>query len=293
MYAQERPGGPGTQVLTTRRFLIFAASLAILPALAFAQSRGGGHGMMSGGPIAHFSVGARPASIARPAMSAPHYAVRSAPSAAPHYPAGTRPTSGMRLVRTRSGALAYRPVQPRTSRLPFTPSGRQVLSQDVPGLGFDYPHYAATHPQGTHGHGHGRDRNGEFIGAYFPFYGGGYYLPIYPEDEEPAEAPPADVQPVAAEEHAPGYTSDRPPAVQSPRDRVPEPQSAAPQVSEDYVFVRRDGTLFFASAFAWENGTLRYITREGLRQTLALDKLDLAATQKFNEQRGLNFTLPA
>ncbi|MGH9678285.1 MAG: hypothetical protein ACRD36_14360, partial [Candidatus Acidiferrum sp.] len=267
-----------------RRFLIFAASLATLPALAFAQARGGGRGMMSG------SAMARPASIAHPAVSASRFDARSYSSAAPHVTVGTRPAAGMRLVRTRSGALVYRPVQPRTNRLLGAPSGRAVLSQDVPGLGFDFPHFAATHPQGTHDRDH--DRNRGFIGAYFPFYGGGYYLPTYPEDNEQAEAPPADVQPVAAEEPAPGYASGRPPAAQSPRDYVPEPQSAAPQQTEEYVFVRRDGTLFFATAFAWENGTLRYITREGLRQTLTLDKIDLNATQKFNEQRGLNFTLP-
>ncbi|MGB6884775.1 MAG: hypothetical protein WBE10_12065, partial [Candidatus Acidiferrum sp.] len=63
--------------------------------------------------------------------------------------------------------------------------------------------------------------------------------------------------------------------------------------SDEYVFVRRDGTLFFATAFAWENGTLRYITREGLRHTMSLDQLDLNATQQFNQQRGLIFRMPA
>jgi hypothetical protein len=46
-------------------------------------------------------------------------------------------------------------------------------------------------------------------------------------------------------------------------------------------------------AYAWENGTLRYITSEGLRHTVTADKLDLDATQQFNEQRGLIFRLPA
>jgi hypothetical protein len=59
------------------------------------------------------------------------------------------------------------------------------------------------------------------------------------------------------------------------------------------VFVRRDGTLFFATAYAWENGTLRYITPEGLRRTVTRDKLDLDATQQFNDQRGLSFRSPA
>ena len=63
--------------------------------------------------------------------------------------------------------------------------------------------------------------------------------------------------------------------------------------SEQYVFVRRDGTLFFAVAYSWDNQTLRYITQEGFRRSLTREALDLAATRQFNEQRGLNFTLPA
>jgi hypothetical protein len=76
MYVQERPGGPGTQVLTMRRFLIAFASLAVLPAIVFAQGRG----MMSG--------------MARPAMAAPapHVAMRAAPSV------GTRVSPGGQAV---------------------------------------------------------------------------------------------------------------------------------------------------------------------------------------------------
>jgi hypothetical protein len=57
--------------------------------------------------------------------------------------------------------------------------------------------------------------------------------------------------------------------------------------------VRRDGTVFFAVAYAWENGTLRYVTSQGLRRTVTQDALDLDATRQFNEQRGLTFQLPA
>ncbi len=69
------------------------------------------------------------------------------------------------------------------------------------------------------------------------------------------------------------------------------PGSAA--AVEQFVFVRRDGTLFFAVAYSWENGTLRYVTSQGLRHTVTQDALDLDATRQFNEQRGLNFRLPA
>ncbi len=72
-----------------------------------------------------------------------------------------------------------------------------------------------------------------------------------------------------------------------------EAASTVPGESDQFVFVRRDGTVFFAVAYAWENGTLRYVTGEGLRHTVAEDTLDLDATRQFNEQRGLSFRLPA
>jgi len=71
-----------------------------------------------------------------------------------------------------------------------------------------------------------------------------------------------------------------------------EEASAAPRQTEEFVFVRgRHGV--FAVAYAWENGTLRYVTSEGLRRSVARETLDLNATQQFNEQRGLSFRLPA
>jgi hypothetical protein len=69
---------------------------------------------------------------------------------------------------------------------------------------------------------------------------------------------------------------------------APEPQ----RETEQYVFVRRDGTVFFAVAFSWDSGMLRYVTQEGLRKSVAGDALDLGATQQFNEQRGLSFHAP-
>ncbi|MGC1484162.1 MAG: hypothetical protein WA789_10235 [Candidatus Acidiferrum sp.] len=288
MYVQERPGGPGTQVLTMRRFLIFVASLAFLPAMVYAQGRGMGRGMASG--MARPAM-ARPA-MARPVMAAPHFAMRSAQPVGSHGPYGTRAFPGVRYIHTRSGALVAHPPLRQTNLVRSTRSNRAVLSEDVPGLGFDYAHFAATHPRGTHGRGHGRDRNDRFVGAYFPFYGGGYYMPLFPDDEDVAEAPAADAQQADAAGAEAEQSADIERPVTPSQDYVQAPHPLPPQDSDEYVFVRRDGTLFFATAFAWENGTLRYITREGLRHTLALDKLDLNATQQFNEQRGLNFRLP-
>jgi hypothetical protein len=161
----------------------------------------------------------------------------------------------------------------------------------VPGLGFDYAHVAATHPNGVHD----RDRNRRFNGAFFPlFFGGGYYMPLFPDDVE--EAPPAEGQQADNGQPEPSQPALRPGDYDSRQNRPPTPSRdvvAEEQPVEPYVFVRRDGTVFFATAYAWENGTLRYITAEGLRHTVTADKLDLDATQQFNEQRGLTFRLPA
>lgn len=277
-----------------RRFLIFAASLAFLPAIGHAQGRGGGRAMSAG--MARPTI-AGP-TMARPAMSAPHFAMRTSQSTGNRMAAGASAYPGMRYVHTRSGGTVLRPVPRQISPGQTSRANRAILSEDVPGLGFDYAHVAATHPQGTHGRGHHRGRNDGFVGAYFPFYGGGYYLPIFPSDEDVAEAPPADEQQAEAQQVDNGepqsaQTADIERPAEPSRDYVPAPQAPPPQDSDEYVFVRRDGTLFFAAAFAWENGTLRYITREGVRHTLTLDQLDLNATQQFNEQRGLNFRLPA
>jgi len=75
----------------------------------------------------------------------------------------------------------------------------------------------------------------------------------------------------------------------APREAMPAPQGDSAQ----YVFVQRDGSLLFAVAYSWEKGSLRYITPEGLKRSVGRDKLDLDATQQFNEQRGLVFHFPA
>ena len=193
-------------------------------------------------------------------------------------------TSGARTYRTRVGT-AVRGGQLSATR-------RRVLSRDsesVPGLGFDYPHVAATRPGGVNGRHHHRD--GRNDGAVlFPFFGGGYFVPTgsdvmadygaegqVAEDAEDEEAAPA-------ERTARAHNVDRLAAL-----GPPAPQQDVPE----YIFVRRDGTVFFAVAYTWESESLRYVSSEGLSRSVARDTLDLNATQQFNEQRGMAFRSPA
>jgi hypothetical protein len=158
----------------------------------------------------------------------------------------------------------------------------------VPGLGFDYSHVAGTRPNEFRGR-HNRNDGA----ALFPFYGGGgYYLPTGVDPGgDPGEGQVADDS---------GNADDAGPVDRPYRgrsvDRMPSvdygPPAPQPDVPE-YVFVRRDGTVFFAVAYSWEQGSLKYVSSEGLRRSVSRDTLDLDATQQFNEQRGMIFRAPA
>jgi hypothetical protein len=155
----------------------------------------------------------------------------------------------------------------------------------VPGLGFDVPHLAATCGPGAVGAG----RHALQSSFFFPILDGGFIMPGAPavrEDDAASEAQPSE-DAEADERGRRVRVSREEPAPAS------QPELTPLRETSEYVFVRRDGTIFFAVAYAWENGTLRYVTSEGLPRSVAGDSLDLNATQQFNEQRGLNFQLPA
>ena len=153
---------------------------------------------------------------------------------------------------------------------------------NVPGLGFDYPHLAAVSPM------HGRGRSG--FGQNVPLGYGGFLFSSpeiiveNPQAVEEAQQGAPEENPVASDD---GRGSDRP--YYSRTSAAPEP----PVDASEYVFVRRDGGLLFAVAYSWDNGTLRYVTRDGVRKSVTQDALDMDATQQFNEQRGLSFRVPA
>jgi hypothetical protein len=225
-------------------------------------------------------------------------------SVGPHTTSGVHVLAGTRWVRTRSGNLVLRPAIPISrnnshSRFGNHFANRPVVSQDVPGLGFDYAHFAATHPNGSRG---GRFRDRGFVGAFVPFFGGGgYYMPLFPDDVEDeagydaeqaaAEEAQAETEEVAEQPEPPRQSRARAPQLAVP---PAAPVAATPEPpSDQYVFVRRDGSLFFAVGYTWDNGTLRYVTSEGLRRSVEGKALDLDATQQFNQQRGLAFRAPA
>jgi hypothetical protein len=260
-----------------RTTLISLLGLA-LPLIAQAQHAGGGMAAMSG---AHGFVAAAPMGVAHAAP------VRSAVSARPAF--RSVPVSR----RTGVAPRAARPMgwnQNRTIRRsnfstdPVFPNGGfSTGGNPVPGLGFDYPHYFAVHPNA----GRRFRRDSGFV---IPFIDGGFYmpLPMYadqgappppPDDSEAANLPPPPDQTAARDSD--NYLSDRMRAEPLPPEQT------------EYVFVRQDGSLIFAVAYSLINDRIQYVTAEGLRRTIPLNTLDLGATQQFNEQRGVPIRLPA
>jgi hypothetical protein len=159
----------------------------------------------------------------------------------------------------------------------------------APGLGFDAVHQAAvcgSGPQGLRGSGFGG-------GLFFPIFDGGFPVAgssVSGDEGQVTESAPPDVTDAEFRGRGRRYRAPEPETAPTP---AVESASAAAADNEPYVFVKRDGTVFFAVAYSWEKGSLRYITSEGLRRVVTQDALDLDATRQFNEQRGLNFRLPA
>ena len=278
--------------------VLFLASLATILLIGnvnglAAQGRGG---MGATGGAA--SAGVHGSAMAAPARSAAGHMTSSPGShlAIPRSPSGQlmprRAGTTLRATGRYSRSTSARTRQFRSTRgagLDFSEES------NVPGLGFDAVHVAATRGNRTgvgRDRDHDRNRRNEF-GVLFPFFdGGGYYVPTGPDISGDV---PGDGQAVDDAEDQ-GLGPDDRPYDRAPRGSANRPpmEQPGPQANvPEYVFVRRDGTVFFAVAYSWDQGSLRYISTEGTRRSVSRDTLDLKATEEFNEQRGLTFRSPA
>ena len=162
----------------------------------------------------------------------------------------------------------------------------------VPGLGFDIPHLAATRGAAAVG-----ALPGQFTtaGVGFPFFETGFFIPSAPTIV--VQVPPIVIQqPVVVQQPAgaePAPETLEPPASARRPAAVEDIPHETPRDTPEYVFVRSDGKMLFAVAYLWEKDHIAYITPDGARRSVALKALDLEATKKFNEERGLVFRLPA
>ena len=156
----------------------------------------------------------------------------------------------------------------------------------VPGLGFDYAHLAAVSgsfpnnpPRFVPATPRERDFSVPIFFGGFPYYSDfSNYQQVQPQPQIIViQQPPAPV------------------VVQQPAPAVPESHvdAAAPVHLPDpvrdigeFILVRRDGKILFASVFSVVSNQLQYVTPEGIRHTLPLIELDKTATQDMNEARG-------
>jgi hypothetical protein len=260
------------------RQIFLAGFVVFLPMGVQAQGRG------AMAPVSHASAVAP-----RMAMPAPHAAASQMVGMPRTVARGgmVRPQTSMPIVRN--------PRRPVTTGRRFDRFDREDFSRrpgcnSAPGLGFDAVHQAAVCGSGIVG-----SRGRGVIPAFFPFFDGGFFLPgsqAAVEESSAAENSRAEEADLEAREASRRRRVND--AVTNPAPAsTNETASATSSDNDEFVFVRRDGTVFFAVAYSWENGTLRYVTSQGLRHTVTQDALDLDATRQFNEQRGLNFRLPA
>lgn len=233
--------------------------------------------------------------------------VRSGTSVVRHSSNRTKPSAKVAASATPSAARGSQ-ANRSTNVIQISSSGRissesapeaNAFSFDsfsgVPGLGFDFPHLAAISGSlrnNPHVFGHGGQRGQD---AFVPIFFGGY--PYYVDDtgadqqDQPAAQPQPQIiviqQPVPAQQAADSGSN-----AGSTSALAAESEAAAsvPDAG-DFILVRRDGRILFASVFSVVGAQLQYVTPEGIRRAVAMADLDSEATEQMNEARGTTVTI--
>lgn len=176
----------------------------------------------------------------------------------------------------------FHPFYPYPTNLLPGISDNFAGSYPVPGLGFDYAHFFAVHP--NWGRFHPVDGVVLSYGG-----GGGFYMPVpYYTESTPEEGE----EEVNANEPQP--VSHQQVVVEEPvapsRARSGSYVSSEP-VSE-FVFVKHDGSTFSAVGYTWTKGKLQYVTKDALSHIIGIETLDIPATEHINEDRGITVNFP-
>ena len=257
------------------KFHLFVASLAVVMvcSVAGAQARNGTGNSSAPQPTVRVRTSTR--------------APASPPATAPAVPRVNRQVSMVQA--SPSGQTAQG----------FDPISSTVSFDGVPGLGFDFPHLAAisgaqrNNPSPRFAHD-GHQGQGSFVPIFF----GGY--PYFYDDtgyDQPAPQPVQQVQPqpqiIVIQQPVPAQQSadtGNNAGNISPSASESQPSEPIPDVG-NFILVRRDGRILFASVFSVVGAQLQYVTPDGIRRTLAMSDLDTAATQQMNEARGTTIQL--
>jgi hypothetical protein len=261
--------------------------------------------LLLAGPLASvlaFGVSAQQhAAVAPPPPPVIAHPVTGSPSTSPHFVPAHPPTHA------HSGAPSS-PVRSKAPVATHKPSGTATAQTATPVLGGAVNSIGAVNsvtgnqppfckgPGGVHLKG--LNACAPTNGVVIPGYGGGIYIPIpyydYADNGAPDQGPPQEV------------AAGQPPEGTPPgAEQGQEPSEAVQQGPSRYrsndfngslaefVFVERDGTKVYAVAYSFLSDRLQYVTREGIRHTLAIDSLDFDATQKQNEKIGNTINLPS
>jgi hypothetical protein len=177
----------------------------------------------------------------------------------------------------------------------FANSGSFHNANSVNSLGVGSPYVSTPSSgglRGSTGTRSGRGTRGRqalvtpiLIGGYPYYFPGDYYADtsdyaqpqaIDNQQSAQANAGPQDVDP--------GYAPPAPVAI------APAPPAPVRDIG-DFILVRRNGQLLFASAFSVTGDQLRYITPDGIRHSISMSDVDADATQQMNEARGTTVQL--
>jgi hypothetical protein len=114
------------------------------------------------------------------------------------------------------------------------------------------------------------------------------YIPPYGYNAYSPSAPPVTVItiPPPRPELAPPVRYSPPPEPESPR--TPRSTNASPV----YLVATRDGIVWAARAYWVEDGTLQLFTVRDERKSIKREEIDLALTDQFNRERGVEFRMP-
>lgn len=164
----------------------------------------------------------------------------------------------------------------------------------VPGLGFDFAHQAIMNrdigvralidpvTQGQLALARAIRLETPIVPITFPFF-------PFSQGSSPViivQQPPV----VIMQQPAPEERVERVRQVEPEAKAAPPPEPLREVL--EYVLVRRDGAILSAVAYYAEGDRLIYITKDGVRKSVALAELDIENTRRMNEERGTTLRLP-
>lgn len=190
---------------------------------------------------------------------------------------------------------------------PFFPPGPRASVTSLGPLGFTpsrFPKCCFSFNGQQQHHHHNGFLNGVLPIYSMPFYYGGYPDIVNPVDDsmEQAYGPTSDRERADRVNRTEEQNDERLNRLEQQMDDIEstpakktEPSSSEPQTTvadqPDTVLVFRDGHSLEVKNYAIVGETI-YDFSSGSRRKIALADLDLSATQKQNDERGLDFRLP-